>query len=191
MFHTRGLSPVLDAHLRGPHGHGTKPMGFWLIKLLWEWVKHYNILLWCWYCGETSKKWSNGECSYCQYPHPQRWLGMWLQHSILRSHVIHHTDIRQFAMGMQVYMHNTRETQEKNFAKNIEKKYLNHWIIQLYCKFSLLTSWSKSEVNREELVSPCAVPLFTIVTCSFLQAWGQPLQSLMIAMVQTHFHFLS
>lgn len=35
-------------------------------------------------------------------------------------------------MGMQVYMHNTRETQEKNFAKNIEKKILkslNHTVV--------------------------------------------------------------
>lgn len=109
------------------------------------------------------------------------------------SHVIHHIHIRKFGMFMQVYMHNMRDTQEKNFAQNdIEKKeYLKQWIIQLHCKFSLLASCSKSEANRQELVSPCAVPLFIAVTCSFLQAWGQPLKSFLIATVQTHFHFLS
>lgn len=121
MFYIKGLSPVLDAHLGGPHGHGTKPMVFWLLLN---------------FCGNGL----SNTTSYCDVPTAEKQakreaMGSALIVSALplKDGLVHgystaspqpchpsHTCIRHFGLCMHVYMHNTRETLEKNFAQNIE-----------------------------------------------------------------------
>lgn len=59
----------------------------------------------------------------------------------------------------------TRRILHKNSI--FKKSSLEHWSIQLYCKFSLLASRPKSGASRQELVTFSCVPLFT-VSCHML-----------------------